>query len=160
MQNQVNFSTRRRIILIQIMYAISINSSKDIFINPDTRNIVTGAAYASHHFNAEENHIDIEIFMQILEQLSNIDQLITQFLKNSSIDRTAKVVLAILRIGAYEIKHVQQKHKIGSIIKDYLSIATAFDHTFEVGFINGVLDKVAAIDNTLNTISHLEDSGL
>lgn len=63
--------------------------------------------------------------------------------KNWKIERLPKVVLSILKCAVSEL-FLDKALDREIIINDYLEIAKLFNHEGEVGFINSVLDKVAA----------------
>lgn len=134
----MNFTTRRRIVLVQMIYALTINNPEKSDEKAVDR-VVQGAATISRHGSAD-NKEDKAILGEILSKLDEIDSLIE---KNcQSLSRLPKVVLSIIRVGVYELKYSDVQHKVGNIIKDYLNIAVALAHDFEVGFINGILDKI------------------
>lgn len=139
-KSEVSFSTRRRVLLIQMLYALSMNFDKfEDLSEKEIERILLNASIASR-YKSEDNFPDVIIIMKILNKLSEIDEAVEKNCKTSF--RISKVVLAILRVGSYELKYCEHKHTVGNIIKDYLNIAVAFDHDVEVGFINGILDKV------------------
>ncbi len=136
-----NFSTRRRIILTQILYATDIQHTRQ----PDDDFILSVAQMSKYLQKNSEAHdvSDIVVLKDILQHLDVIDGNITSFLQRSNnIDRLPTVVLEILRVGTYEITFGERKHNIGNVIRDYLSIAQRFSHDDEVGFINGILDHI------------------
>jgi transcription antitermination factor NusB len=143
-KDEVSFTTRRRFILIQMFYALVIHYDT---LNDLQRNEIdkvwSGILKVSRYKVSDPDDIsDYQSLMKILERIDEIDLLIKQNCKNLSLQRLSKVVLAILRVGTYELKYCEHKHKVGNIIKDYLNIATAFGHNIETGFINGILDKI------------------
>lgn len=146
-QSEFSFSTRRRVILIQVMYALIMNCENlNDFTVEDILQIICDASLVSRHKQGaalDSNSPDVATLLGLLEELATIDSLITQHCNTSS--RLPKVVLAILRVAVYELKYFPEKHKIGNIIKDYLNIAVAFGHSLEAGFINGVLDKIYSL---------------
>ena len=148
-KDEVGFTTRRRVILIQMIYALVINCNslknlQDIYV----KRIVFDVSKFSRYKTSDSNDMsDYDSLVKILEKIDEIDQLVEKNCKNLSLERLPKVVLAILRVGAYELKYCEHKHTIGNIIKDYLNISVAFAHNVETGFINGILDKVYSSEN-------------
>lgn len=141
-QDELNFTTRRRIMLVQMMYSCIMNCS-----NTEEKiiSLAKSAAIVSRYkmrLSDGEKNPDIEMLVNLLKHNDDIDICIEKYCDNQPLNRLSKVVLAILRIGAYELKFASQNHKIGNIIKDYLNIAVAFGHNIEAGFIHGVLDKI------------------
>lgn len=64
--------------------------------------------------------------------------------KQWSWQRIDPVLRAVLRVAAYELSQ-HPKTPTAVIIKEYMQVASAFVEDDEVGFINGVLDKLARI---------------
>lgn len=145
-ENELSFSTRRRVFLIQMIYALMSNHN-DIH-SIDEKNILTvvkNSSVASRYRardDFKESNFDIQILLQIVEKLQMIDELILKNCNSGSLERLSKVVLCILRVGAYELRYAPHKYSIANIIRDYLNIAVAFEHEPESGFINGILDKI------------------
>ena len=129
-ENELSFSTRRRVFLIQMIYSLDINQTN--IQSLDEKNIlsvVKNASVVSRYKirdNLKEADLDIEILLQIVEKLSTLDEVILQKCKSHSLDRISKVVLSILRVGTYELKYAPHKHSIANIIRDYLNISIAF----------------------------------
>lgn len=132
------FRTRRRVILIQMMYSIIITNAEEQA--NFQYEIAVNASNVSNYKSPEDLEEDAAILIKILDKLSIIDEMISVNCK--AISRLSKVVLSILRVGVYELKYCEHNHSIGNIIKDYLNITMAFDHGTELGFINGILDKI------------------
>jgi N utilization substance protein B len=104
--------------------------------------------YIEYHVSKYSNqNLDKEFYYKVLhfiiDNLSRIDGMIKLNLgKKWKLERLPKLVLAILRVGVGEIlidKHLE----IATIINDYLQITKSLNHFDELGFINGVLDKIA-----------------
>ena len=131
-----NFTTRRRIILTQALYALDRNS----FDDENRDHLVTTTLQMSRYNKQETFNEDAEIIRDILHKISNIDEKILAFLQHPNIP---SVVFAVLRVGTYEILYSKNnKHNVGSVIKDYLNVAHAFSHDEEIGFINKILDNI------------------
>lgn len=148
-ENDLSFSTRRRILLIQLIYSLDINCSEVAFLNERTiLEVVNNALSVSRHrakYDNKTSDTDIKIILELIGKLSTLDEIILQTCDRESRERLSKVVFAILRVGIYELKYGQHKYSIGNIIKDYLNIAVALDHSPESGFINGILDKAYSV---------------
>lgn len=148
-ENDLSFSTRRRILLIQLIYSLEINFNEFTLLNEKTiLEVVNNSLSVSRHrarYDNKTSEADIKIILEVIGKLSNLDQMILQSCDRESRERLSKVVFAILRVGVYELKYGQHKHSIGNIIKDYLNIAVALDHSPESGFINGILDKAYSL---------------
>jgi N utilization substance protein B len=130
-----------RILITQTMYSIDILEEKK-----DIEQI--SSDYIEYHVSKYSNqNLDKEFYYKVLhfiiDNLSRIDGMIKLNLgKKWKLERLPKLVLAILRVGVGEIlidKHLE----IATIINDYLQITKSLNHFDELGFINGVLDKIA-----------------
>lgn len=146
MGNELSFSTRRRVFLIQMIYALMANY-ENLLVKDDKSilAVVNSAAIASRYkarANIAESNVDIEILLETVHKLSIIDELILRHCNSVSLERLSKVVLSILRVGVYELKYAPHNYSVANIMRDYLNIAVAFEHDPESGFINSVLDKV------------------
>jgi transcription termination factor NusB len=144
MENELSFSTRRRVFLIQMIYALMVNY-ENLLIKDDKSilAVVNSAATASRYKArvAKEANIDIQILLEVVRKLSITDDLILQNCNSGSLERLSKVVLSILRVGIYELKYAPHQYSVANIMRDYLNIAVAFEHDPESGFINSILDK-------------------
>ncbi len=145
-ENELSFSTRRRVFFIQAIYALMSNYQNLLTMDRKSilavvNNVMWASRYKAKN-NPKESSSDIDILLEIVEKLSVIDDLILQYSNNGSLERQPKVVLCILRIGVYELRYSPHKYSISNIIRDYLNISVAFDHEPESGFINSILDKV------------------
>lgn len=89
-------------------------------------------------------NLDRKFFRELLEKIpllaDELEQTITPFIGRDfkSLDPVER---AILRIGAYELKHCDVPRKV--VINEMIEIAKVFgaDHSYK--FINGVMDKMA-----------------
>lgn len=71
-----------------------------------------------------------------------LDAEISRVLSNDwPLDRLAAVIRAILRAGAYELRH-RPDVPTKAIINEYVDVAHAFYSDAEPGFVNGVLDRL------------------
>ncbi len=130
-----------RILIAQTMYSVDIlEERKDIEqISSD---------YIEYHVSKYSNqNLDKEFYYKLLnfiiDNLSSIDDMIKLNLGEKwKLERLPKLVLAILRVGVGEIS-IDKHLEIATIINDYLQITKSLNHFDELGFINGILDKIA-----------------
>ena len=146
MENELSFSTRRRVFLIQMIYALMANY-ENLLIQDDRSvlAVVNSAAMASRYkakLDIKEANLDMQILLEAVHKLSVIDALILRYCNSGSLERLSKVVLSILRVGVYELRYAPHKYSAVNIMRDYLNIAVAFEHDPESGFINSILDKI------------------
>ena len=77
-----------------------------------------------------------------LARSDELDALVTQFLGSGwSIDRLDRLMLQILRSGAYEMIARPDVPR-GAIVSEYVDVADAFYPRPEVGFVNALLDRL------------------
>lgn len=77
-----------------------------------------------------------------LARAEELDQLVTRFLGAGwSLDRLDRLMLQILRSGAYEMIARPDVPR-GAIVSEYVDVADAFYPKAEVGFVNALLDRL------------------
>ena len=111
--------------------------------------IVSGADLIedlSAFFATKDNERDFYAFAEELiagvnEHRQEIDELIAKYATNWSIDRIAKVDLAILRMAIFELRHRDDIPPIVSI-NEAIDLAKSFSSAESKRFINGILDSV------------------
>ena len=75
------------------------------------------------------------------EHLAEIDEKISRYAVNWTIDRIAKVDLAILRLAIFELEYRPDIPPIVSI-NEAVDLAKTFSSAESKRFVNGILDKV------------------
>jgi transcription antitermination protein NusB len=92
----------------------------------------------------ELNDEFITIFLNNFEIHQSDDiSIIQDFLQKSwTIEKIELLLKAILTLALFELKHLQE-YNTKLIIDDYVGITAMFYNAKEVGFINGILDKLA-----------------
>ena len=91
--------------------------------------------------DADKVYIDAAV-KGTLENLKEIDVLISSFAKGWSIERMPKVDLAILRLAVYELKY-DKSSPVGVVINEAVELAKKYSSDEAPSFINGVLGKIA-----------------
>lgn len=77
-----------------------------------------------------------------LARMPELDSAITRFLGNGwTIDRLDRLMLQILRCGAYEILARPDVPR-GAVVSEYVDVAHAFYDAREAGFVNALLDRL------------------
>lgn len=94
----------------------------------------------------EEENFDKNYFFEIVNGVLNCQQEIDDIISNKSskdwtIDRIAKVDLAVLRVAIYEIKH-REDIPLSVSINEAVEIGKKFGTEKSGAFINGLLAKV------------------
>jgi len=90
--------------------------------------------------NFDKNYF-FEIVNGVLNCQAEIDELISKNAKEWTIDRIAKVDLAILRVAIYEIRH-REDIPLGVSINEAVEIAKKFGTDESSKFINGLLAQI------------------
>jgi N utilization substance protein B len=85
-----------------------------------------------------------ELVLGAVSHLETIDPLIAELSTNWSIDRMARVDLAILRLGAFELLY-RQDIPASVIINEAIEIGKRFGTRETPSFINGILDKISRL---------------
>lgn len=88
----------------------------------------------------EKDYIE-KVLKGVKENLKEIDDIILSKLKNWSIDRIAKIDLAILRLSIYEIKYMEDiPVKVSA--NEAVELAKTYGNNDSKSFVNGVIAKV------------------
>ena len=90
--------------------------------------------------NFDKNYF-FEIVNGVLNSQAEIDELISKNAKGWTLDRIAKVDLAILRVAIYEIRH-REDIPLGVSINEAVEIAKKFGTDESSKFINGLLAQI------------------
>lgn len=97
--------------------------------------------YKENDNKAEEKEYIEMVLKGIKEHLEEIDEIILSKLKNWSIDRIAKIDLAILRLAIYEIMYVEDiPEKVSA--NEAVELAKTYGNNDSKSFVNGVIAKV------------------
>lgn len=89
----------------------------------------------------DEKEYITNVLNGIKENLAEIDEIILSKLKNWSLDRIAKIDLAILRLAIYEIKFVEDiPEKVSA--NEAVELAKTYGNNDSKSFVNGVIAKV------------------
>ena len=103
---------------------------------------------AEFRVDNDMSHVDVEYFHEILhgvpEHLSDIEATFEPFLVERSLAELDPVTQALLRMSTYELKfRIDVPYKV--VINEAVSLAKKFGAEDSHKFINGVLDKAAAV---------------
>ena len=82
----------------------------------------------------------------ILENLDEIDNIIETHLNGWTLNRLPKTVLAILRLGVYEVQYNQDIPKI-SAIDEAVKLSHIYCEEKDSSFINGILNNIYQKDS-------------
>ena len=81
----------------------------------------------------------------VLENLSEIDSIITKQLDSWDFNKIGDTEKAILRLGVFEIKKTSLDSAV--VINEAIELAKSFGNDNSAKFINGVLDAISKIAN-------------
>lgn len=84
-----------------------------------------------------------KMYLGILDHLSDVDQHIVDAADNWSLDRIAPTDRNALRIGIYELLHTDTPPRVA--LDESITLAKRYGGESSPQFVNGILDKVAAI---------------
>ena len=97
--------------------------------------------YEENNNTSEEKEYIEMILKGVKDNIKNIDDIILSKLKNWSLDRIAKIDLAILRLAIYEILYVDSiPDKVNA--NEAVEIAKTYGNNDSKSFVNGVIAKV------------------
>lgn len=106
------------------------------------------AIEAEFRVDNDMSNVDVDYFHDILhgvpQYLSDLEALFTPFLVERAVHELDPVTEALLRMSAYELMHrIDVPYKV--VINEAVSLAKKFGAEDSHKFINGVLDKSAAV---------------
>ena len=107
------------------------------------RNIddILNNCYNENNNSKEEKDYIQMILKGVNDNLEHIDSIILSKLKNWSLDRIAKIDLAILRLAIYEIIYVDSiPNKVSA--NEAVELAKTYGNNDSKSFVNGVIAKV------------------
>lgn len=87
-----------------------------------------------------------DIVNGVLENLENIDNLITKYLENWDLDRLGKTDKSILRLATYEMVYYDTPKLV--VINEAVELAKMYSDDKVVKLINAVLDKIRDNEET------------
>ena len=101
------------------------------------------------NYEGDIKEIDLTYVKQALIGIENnkevIDKVIEENLHSWKLERISKVNLSILRLSTYEVLYDQEIPR-SVAINEALEITRIYSDEKSVGFINGVLDKIKAVN--------------
>jgi N utilization substance protein B len=103
-------------------------------------NILRNCYEENNVSQTEKDYIE-KVVRGIKDRLEQIDSIILANLKNWSIDRIAKIDLAILRLAIYEIKYMEDiPEKVSA--NEAVELAKTYGNNDSKSFVNGLIAKV------------------
>ena len=94
--------------------------------------------------NLDAQHFEFckDIVQGVNRNGKEIDDIISSFTKNWSLERMSSVDRAILRMATYEIVFSPDKTPIAAIIDESVELAKKYSTENSGKFLNGILDKI------------------
>lgn len=116
----------------------------DFWANFRFRDDILGEALdeAEEPVPAEVRRFAEQIVVGIADNLAEVDAAIGRQARNWSLDRMARVDLAILRLGTYELLYCRET-PASVVLNEAVEVAKRFGTRESPSFVNGILDQVA-----------------
>ena len=93
-----------------------------------------------------DNKFVRDIVNGVLENIDNIDKIISKYLENWDLDRLGKTDKAILRLASYEMMYYDTPKIV--VINEAVELAKKYSDDKIVKLINAVLDKIRDNEDT------------
>lgn len=111
------------------------------FIKDKNLDDILSNCYEENNNSTEEKEYIQMIVNGVKENIKKIDDIILSKLKNWSLDRIAKIDLAILRLAIYEVLYVDSiPDKVSA--NEAVELAKTYGNNDSKSFVNGVIAKV------------------
>ena len=98
-------------------------------------------SYEENENTEDEKEYVSQLLNGVITNIDVIDEEILKYLKGWSIDRIAKIDLAILRLAIYEIKHAKDV-PVKVSLNEAVELAKIYGNDNSANFVNGLLAKV------------------
>ena len=106
-----------------------------------TKEEVSSALVESFRLDTATQEFAGSLLAGTLDNLPELDRMITEYAKNWSLSRMSAVDRSILRMSVYEITHVPGT-PVPAIIDEAIELAKKFSTENSGSFINGLLDRI------------------
>ncbi len=110
-------------------------------INNDPVEEIIEAARECRDFLEDEDGYTLKVFNGVFENLSEIDNIISENLTGWTINRISRVSLAVLRLAIYEIKYMDDIPNAVSV-DEAVELCKTYSVQDDAAFVNGVLGTV------------------
>ena len=98
-------------------------------------------AYDSFNCQDDENESVKTLFINICNNVNDIDELIDKYLQSWKLSRLSKATISILRLSTYEM--IYEKLAPAVSINEAVELAKVYCEEKAPGFINGILNNIA-----------------
>ncbi len=109
-------------------------------------NIISNCYLENENEDDEKEYIE-KVVNGVKENIENIDKIILSKLKNWTIDRIAKIDIAILRLAIYEINYLDDV-PVKVSANEAVELAKLYGNNNSKSFVNGVIAKVIEDKNS------------
>ncbi len=123
--------------------AFSLLFQLDFWSNEDINNQIE-LFFNEHPEKINQKSIDF-IKLEVLQTYNNketIDNIISKYVKDWTIDRIAKVDLSILRLATYEMLY-DESIPVGVSVNEAVELSKKYSSDESPSFVNGILNKIA-----------------
>lgn len=111
------------------------------FNNDESANEYYNVAYDNFLCEDDENESVKSLFLGVCDNISEIDEKISQYITGWKIERLSKTTVSILRISTYEMMFMELAPAIS--INEAVELAKQYAEDGVPSFINGVLNNLA-----------------
>jgi N utilization substance protein B len=137
--------TDTRLAAIKALYASEINDKLDITKGPGQLTVDIIEYY--HETEGKKKRLDqdflISLIQGVCEHRADLDASVVKNLTEGwKLERLGPVLRCILRASIFELMNFSET-PLKVIINEYVNITRSFFDEKEVGFVNGILDKIA-----------------
>lgn len=139
---EVTSRSEARAIAVIVLYQL-FNTERDLSTERALEFALEAANYPEEPYDKVTNHYLFELINGTMSHITEIDEAISQYLIDWSLDRLAKVDLTILRLAFYEIMYIDRDEVPLKVIADEaIELSKLFSDNTSARFVGGVLAKV------------------
>lgn len=141
--NKTSRRTNSRLAAVKAIYNLEFNNNHGIIKNS---NDLTSDVMSYYKQTKQKLALDRDFLLYLISGVNNhkedIDKLIKERLDVKwKFERLDDVLVAVLRSSVFEVLH-DLETPLTVIINEYVDITKNFFSSKEVGFVNGILDKI------------------
>lgn len=143
--NKVNFSNKRkaREISIQAIYALTHPKNEASLAEAIDFVLASGHFPDEGYANTVPEEYYVPLIKGVIKNQEAIDEIITPYLNNWTMDRLAKIDAAILRLAVYEMTFLDEKDVPKKVaVNEAIELSKFFSDDKSRKFINGVLNHL------------------
>jgi N utilization substance protein B len=126
--------TKARELALKFLYQIEITGEKDL--SPELKNF-----WAAHREEKPVREFTTQIIQGTVENLTQIDNIISKYARNWKMGRMAVIDKNILRLASFELLFLQDIPPKVSI-NEAVELAKKYGDLESGKFVNGILDKI------------------